>query len=254
MIAVLAPLFVGDLAPYRDVLALADDPQPSRPIRDWLAPEALERVLQAYGAPRTADERRGVASEWSKDYLQRLLPPVLAATLVLGHRLPVGLEAVELVLDDAGKPLAFKLPDAGEPWPAVSGDAAADPFHRFAPLIDEHLRPFVAALSAHSRLSPRVFWSNAANYLEWMVGAIGARVPGADVADAQAMLERRHRVDGRDNPLFRPVRYESDGEGAAARTRRRRRVCCVRYLVPETPLCTNCPLATVPRTGGDQRT
>jgi ferric iron reductase protein FhuF len=110
MIEVLKPLFVGELAPYRDVLVLADDPRPSRPVADWLAPTRFEQVLSTYGAPRNADERRGLASEWSKDYLSRLLPPVVAAILVMGHCLPLALTSIELVLGDAGEPLAFNLP------------------------------------------------------------------------------------------------------------------------------------------------
>jgi len=246
MIEVLKPLFVGELAPYRDVLVLADDPRPSRPVADWLAPAVFEQVLSRYGSPRSADERRGLASEWSKDYLSRLLPPVVAATLVMGHRLPLALTSVELILGDAGEPLGFKLPAAGSPWPPVLPDQAGDPFRRFAPLIDDHLAPMVAALSSYSRLSPRVFWSNAANYVEWMASAIAARMPGTRVDDARAMLELRQRIDGRDNPLYRPVRYRTEGEGIAAKTHRQRRVCCVRYLVPGRTLCANCPLSVMP--------
>lgn len=246
MIEILAPLFVGELAPYRDVLVLADDPRPSRPVRDWLAPAAFEHVLETYGAPRSEDARRGLASEWSKDYLLRLLPPVMAATLVLGHRLPLALSSMELVLSEAGKPLAFKLPHAGDVWSPSTPKDADDPFRRFAPLIDDHLQPLVDALSCHSRLSPRVFWSNAANYVEWLIVAIASRMPDAQVTDARAMLELRQRIDGRDNPFYRAVRYRTDGEGDAATARRQRRVCCVRYLVPDTPLCANCPLAVIP--------
>jgi ferric iron reductase protein FhuF len=112
--------------------------------------------------------------------------------------------------------------------------------------MDDHLDPLVAALSGYSRLSPRVFWSNAANYVEWMVSAIASRMPAARVDDARAMLELRQRVDGRDNPLYRPVRYRTEGEGRAAITRRQRRVCCVRYLVPDRSLCANCPLSVLP--------
>ena len=242
MIEVLKPLFVGELAPYRDVLVLADDPRPSRPVADWLAPAAFEQVLYTYGAPRSADERRGLESEWSKDYLSRLLPPVVAAILVMGHCLPLALTSTELILGDAGEPLAFKLPTAGSPFAPAEPGAADDPFRRFAPLIDDHLEPLVASLSRYSRLSPRVFWSNAANYVEWMVSAIASRMPDTRVDDARAMLELRQRVDGRDNPLYRPVRYLTEGEGSGTATRRQRRVCCVRYLVPDRPLCANCPL------------
>jgi ferric iron reductase protein FhuF len=246
MIPALAPLFVGDLAPYCDALALMDDPRPARRVGDWLAPASFADVLHTYGAPQTDDAARGLTSEWSKDYLLRLLPPVMAATLLSNHRLPLSLASVDLVLDDGGKPLAFKLPHAGETWPAAEPGGVDDPFRRFAPLIDDHLLPLVAALAAHSRLAPRVFWSNAANYVEWLVGAIASRMPMANVADARAMLTCRHRPDGRENPFFQPVRYRTDG---AATVRRQRRVCCVRYLVPDTPLCGNCPLTAVPARG-----
>ncbi|HDZ38600.1 MAG TPA: hypothetical protein ENH62_09990 [Marinobacter sp.] len=51
-------------------------------------------------------------------------------------------------------------------------------------------------------------------------------------------------MDGRRNPLFQPVNYliATTGEGHD----RRRRLCCIRYLIPELDYCSNCPLIRKP--------
>ena len=46
MIAALAPLFFGEFASYRDVLATFDDPRPSLPVRQLLQTTQLDEVLQ----------------------------------------------------------------------------------------------------------------------------------------------------------------------------------------------------------------
>lgn len=244
MIAALAPLFVGDLASYRDALVTMDDVRPSVPLRRLLERAEFDRVLQVYGAAYEDGDRRAVASEWSKRYFIRLLPPVLAADLLLNHSLPLDIHAMEVVLGRQGEPLAFKLPSAGGSCTPLPGD----PFSRFSVLLDDHLAPLIQAWGKHARLSPRVFWSNAANYVEWLLSRIGTQVAIPPMDDARAMLAWRQRIDGRPNPLYKPVRYRQleARAGVPAREWRQRRVCCVRYLLPDKGLCTNCPLLGEP--------
>ncbi|MGP1615398.1 MAG: siderophore-iron reductase FhuF [Pollutimonas bauzanensis] len=235
MIAALAPLFVGDFTHYRDALVLRDDARPSIPLRDLQKHEGFERVLREYGVDYPDGDRRALASEWSKLYFIRLLPPVLAAAIMLDRRLSLDVDRIEIVLGARAEPLAFKLPDAGD----VCVPTLGDPFAAFVPLLDHHLEPMINAWARHSKLSPRVFWSNAGNYFEWLVNALTARASADQVAPARAILASPHRPDGRPNRLFRPLRYIDQDVNTPWR---QRRVCCVRYLLPGMALCANCPL------------
>ncbi|WP_092160080.1 (2Fe-2S)-binding protein [Bosea sp. CRIB-10] len=64
---------------------------------------------------------------------------------------------------------------------------------------------------------------------------VGARPP---VADALTLMAARRLPDGRPNRLFDPVRYPEYKDGPT----RLRRVCCIRYLIPELGYCSTCPL------------
>ncbi|WP_336493113.1 siderophore-iron reductase FhuF, partial [Methylobacterium nigriterrae] len=84
----------------------------------------------------------------------------------------------------------------------------------------------VDGLAACARLAPRVLWSNAASLYAWIVAEIAhdPSVPAAVVAGAEAVMLRHHWPDGRRNPLHAPPRTAGE---------RRRRVCCLRYLLPQ---------------------
>lgn len=263
MIAALAPLFVGPLADWRDALVLTSGGRPVVPLARLMDddPGELARCIASFERDCPQGDPRALASEWSKRYFVRLLPPVLAATLLLDYRLPLRAAEIDLVMDEEGAPFAFKLPGAGSCTMPPSGGALA----RLAPLIDDHLTPIIAALSAYSRLSPRVFWSNAGNYVEAVVRVLADRANGG-VGSAQAavvldVVNQACRPDGRVNPFFNTVRYRAlsdapssdshDGDDlgmprALDRRWRQRRVCCVRYLLPDRPLCGNCPLLSAP--------
>ncbi|MDF3937100.1 siderophore-iron reductase FhuF [Pseudomonas citronellolis] len=244
MIPALAPLFFGAFASYRDALVTHADPRPGVPARLLLQGDHLEDLLQRFDPPHRGQDRRALASQWSKWYLVRLIPPVVAAALVLGRRLPLDFERVEVVLDAQGLPQSFKLPGEGEPF-ATPPD---DPFERFAELLDAHLQPFVEQLCAQVKISPKVIWSNAGNYFEWFIGEM-ARVPLplALLADGQALLQAERRPDGRRNPLFQPIRYLPVAEELRADGLwRQRRVCCIRYRLGCIGHCDNCPLIDEP--------
>ena len=110
MIAALAPLYFGEFASYREVLVTRDDPRPSIPVRTLLERERLDSVLRRFDPPHADGDRRALASQWSKWYLVRIIPPAVAAALVLGRTLPLDFDDVEVVLDAQGIPEAFKLP------------------------------------------------------------------------------------------------------------------------------------------------
>jgi ferric iron reductase protein FhuF len=243
MIAALAPLYVGEFASYRDVLTTRDDARPSIPASALLQPARLDAILHRYDPLHQQQDRRALASQWSKYYLVRLIPPVAAASLVLGRRLPLAFEDVDVVLDEQGLPQAFKLPNEGDPFV----DPPSDPFQRFGELIDAHLQPFILGLASEVRLSPKVLWSNAGNYLEWFLGEMAKALPGVTLTHGHELLTSERRPDGRRNPLFRPVRYVEVSPALRPNGLwRQRRVCCIRYRLEHFEHCDNCPLLDQP--------
>jgi ferric iron reductase protein FhuF len=236
MIPALAPLFIADFAHYQDVLVLEDDPRPAVPLRTLLTPEVFSSVLDRFGAQYPGSDRRGLASVWSKYYFIKLIPPVVAASLMLDHRLPLRFEQLQVMLDEQGMPLGFKLPDPGQCW----APAPTDAFQRFDELIEGHLRPFIDTVATLTRLSPKVLWSNAGNYFEWLLGVLASAMPQADLSQGHDLLNTPTLQDGRRNPLYHPVRYIKVAGHAALK--RQRRVCCIRYRVGGLAVCENCPL------------
>ncbi|MDC6378627.1 siderophore-iron reductase FhuF [Pseudomonas graminis] len=237
MIPALAPLFIADFQHYRNVLVLPDDPRPGVPLRTILTGDGLSDVLTRFGSAYPPSDPRGLASLWSKHYLIKLIPPVVAASLILNHRLPLHLDHLQLILDDNALPAAFKLPHSGQQWLP----APVDSFERFDDLLEQHLRPFIDAIARHVHLSPKVLWSNAGNYFEWLLGVLANAMPHADVRHGHQLLNARHLSDGRRNPLYQPVRYINlDGQD---KPKRERRVCCIRYRVDGLDYCSNCPLS-----------
>jgi ferric iron reductase protein FhuF len=240
MIPAFAKLFSGDLAVYADRFVLAHERPPACPGTDLADPERLAMLLARFGARRyPGGDRRAVASLWAKQHFATLLPPFLAIALLAEHEIDIGLDTIGCSFSDEGVTQSIHLADAGRPA------QPSEPFRRFLPLIDGHLTPVIAALAATSGVSRKVLWSNAGNMFDFIVRrierAIGTRPP---VADALALMAAKRLPDDRPNPLYDPVRYPG-GEGPA----RLRRVCCIRYLIPELGYCSTCPLPQArPRT------
>ncbi|MBD1555142.1 siderophore-iron reductase FhuF [Pseudomonas typographi] len=244
MIDVLAPLFRGDFEAYRDVLVLADDPRPAASYDTLLAPRAFGDLQGRFGQRYSGDDRRALVSLWAKHYIVKLLPPVMGATLLLRWRLPLSLADTALVLDEGLLPQAFRLVGKGEPFAAD----VSDPFELFSGLLDDHLQPLFQAMASQVKLSPKVLWSNAGNYFENLLNLMAkAGMPAERLAPGRSLLETKARPDGTRNPLFQPVQYlPITDEHGQPTLRRERKVCCVRYLLPELELCGNCPLKVKP--------
>lgn len=234
MIPAFAQLFSGDLAVYGDRFALASELVPSSPGSDLVDPERLAELLARFGNLRyPGGDRRAVASLWAKQHFATLLPPFLAIALLAGHEVDVSIDTIGCIFSDEGVTQSIHLRDAGKPT------ASADAFQRFLPLMDEHLVPVITALAAVSGVSRKVLWSNAGNMFDFIVRRV-EQVVGARpaVADALTLMATRRLPDDKPNPLFDPVRYPDDGDGL----KRVRRVCCIRYLIPDLGYCSTCPL------------
>lgn len=232
MIAELAPLFAGPLAPYAEVLR-TDADAAARPGSDLTDPPFLTDQMRLFAQRFAQPERRAVASLWLKHHVSAVLTPVLAANLLLGRQMPVALEEIGFIPGPEGIAQALVLPHAGT---AVS---RTDPFSRFEPLLEGHIAPLVKAAARTGGLSPKVLWGNVGNWFDVLAGE--AHAMGAEGAsDARALLEQERAPHGTRNPLFAAVRHTAEG--------RKRKVCCLRTLIPDQDLCDTCPLPDPVRT------
>lgn len=230
----LARLYVGPLQ-HLAPPAIAPMTHEGMPAHELLDPARLAALLERFGAQYDHGDRRAVASLWSKWHFSVLAAHGLAANLLLERDLPLSLDALHLQQSAEGQTTGLVLRHAGRPL------AAFDPSARFTTLLDGHLAPLIEALAAVSGASPKVFWSNAGNYVEYFAGALAEHpMAGPDAGEpAKALMTRRTLPDGRRNPLYHPVRYVENDNGTP---RRVRRLCCIRYLIDELGVCGNCPL------------
>lgn len=196
----------------------------------------LTPLLERFSLQYSRGDRRAVASLWSKWHFSSVISAALAANLLLERDLPLGLDDLHLELTPEGQTRRLWLHHAGKPL------ASQNAFTRFSTLIEGHLTPLIMTLAKLSGASPKVFWSNAGNYFEHFTEALQTHpLAEANVAEpARELMATRHLPDGCRNPLYQPVRYLQDTSGT--KTGRRRRLCCIRYLMPELGYCGNCPL------------
>ncbi|WP_454856420.1 siderophore-iron reductase FhuF [Rhizobium binxianense] len=238
MIPSLAPLFSGELEALGDHLVLADDERAHLPCSALLEMDRIKALLQRFGENYPEPEPRAVASQWSKWYFSRLVTPALAANIVMNRKLPVRFGETNVILSEDGRATAFRLRDEG------SSFTPADYGERFADLVDGHLAILIAALSGASGLSSKVLWANAGNVFENVIrhcaNMLGEEHAG--VLHGRQLLSERLWRDKRPNRIFEPVRYVPAG----GMTLRKRRVCCIRYLIPSLSLCKTCPLEKRP--------
>lgn len=109
----------------------------------------------------------------------------------------------------------------------------------FEPLIFDHAAPLIETFSRFG-LSPRLLWSNLAVYIEWIVRELGERIDPALGAEGLAILESADWPNGRPNPIHGLLGRTCGDDGDEFT---RRRVCCLRYLLPGMPGCGMiCPL------------
>lgn len=233
-------VFTGALAPYAEALSFSDDGRPGVPCGALLDEDVFDRILVPLEERNPGADRRAVASLWSRWYFSALVVPAVAQNLVLDRRLPLALDEVQLLLhDEEGRPAGFRLRHSGGRAPD------RDPFERFRPLVRGHLEPLVAAVSEHAGLAPHLLWCNAGSYFDWVVRELDSRDEGAGTGTGAATAGRRFLrsrtwPDGRENPLFEPVRRLDGPDGEPVL---QRRICCLRYLLPETEDCgALCPL------------
>lgn len=246
MLPTLTPLFEGPFATLHDRVLLPYQ-APARPVspagivpaRELFTAEGLDAILARYGAvhatpERRPPDRRAVISQWSKYFLSQAIYVPVAANLLLDRQLPLALDELGLMLDAEGLVERLVVPHEG------TAIVAADAESRLRPLLNALLAPAITAMAAHTGIAPRALWSNAGHYYEYLIGQLQVSAKtSAGVAEGARLMTLRSFADGTRNPLYQPIRYVDEGAG---QPRRLRRVCCVRYRLPELGYCGNCPL------------
>lgn len=226
-----AARFPEALAWYRGKFVLPGDGQEVVSGSDLLDGGA-DRLIARFAALYPDSDRRALVSMWTQWHFGALVIPATLATLLCDLDLPLELERIAIVPQEAGLTSAIVIPDEGT---AHAGGA-----ERFARLFDGHVAPLIAQLAGRFRVSPRLLWANAAAIFEWTLQQLPAELadPRA-LAAARLRLERRLEPDGRRNPMFEAVRYPVEsGEPV-----RRRKLCCLRYLLAGVDDCGSlCPL------------
>lgn len=172
--------------------------------------------------------------------MEALLPPLVAAATLLHHRLPAAAGEMAVSLDGNGQPALFHVTSLGTPMPG------ADAQQRHGPLLEQHLAPLFARLSALAGVPQKILWGNASRLIDNLLREAAA-LPAADrvVADRAALLEQVHWPDGSRQPLYARARTVRPGPQRECVTLHRQ--CCLYYLLPGEGFCGRCPLDPIYR-------
>jgi ferric iron reductase protein FhuF len=259
MIAFLQPYFREEWRVYAESVQLAPSRAGERSAGALLQdPDRLGDALARHRRHWSDADPRAVASAWAMRYLWALLPPVVAAASGACRPLPMAADAMRLELDDTGAPVRFLVADLGD---AKDGDPAStagsigthsadapvhppsDVWHRYGPLVWDHLRLLADALFLASRLPRKTVWGGAVRYLEAVLKAMETHGAAPHAAhDRQQLLHEPAwgpACQERDNPLCLPTRV-SRGDGPVMTLHRE---CCLYHLLPTAQYCAACPLA-----------
>lgn len=225
----LAALFPGELAWCAERMRPKSVLTEAEALPVFFAEGGYERAIATFAALYPQADRRSVVSMWSMYYFAGLTLPCLAAAFCSGHLLPVDFERTSLAHDANGLPRSFGL--AGDPVPITDETAGG----WFRPLFANHLRPAVDVIIRKGWISANLAWCNVASYVDYGVETACARpdLPASVRARALALIHDRTAPDGLPNPLVGAIRRVEE-EGL---TLRRRKVCCLRYMLPGVESC-----------------
>lgn len=178
-------------------------------------------------------DARAVHSIWMKWYLNAFLPPMLLADVLLAREPSIALDRVGFIVADDGRIAAVAIDGEGE------DTTNADPFDRFESLIFDHFEPLIEIWSGRTDVTRRVYWSNVGNTFEAMLRRI-EKVSGVSprLEQVRCLLAAPFWPDGRVNPIHDAVYDVADGSEIV----RRRRVCCLQYMLPDRRFCKACPI------------
>ncbi|NVK34511.1 MAG: siderophore-iron reductase FhuF [Rhodobacteraceae bacterium] len=203
-------------------------------------PATLKGLLDQYASTLfDKDDFRSVVSYWSQWYFGFCLPPLFLLANVGDCEIPSDLSDLRVVLDDYGQPQRFILTTQN----AQKLSCESTPFGQMERLFSEHLAPLVFSFSARTGVSAKVFWMNIAVILDYIQDVFLGQGP----MNLKAVTESRTLPSGNRNPLYGPYRP------ASSEATRTRRVCCLRYALPNVTRCPDCALQPA-HVGHRQRT
>ncbi len=211
---------------------LCDELTDAVPLRDFFLSGAFSDALATYAAVHGGTDRRAVASMWSLYYFSALSIPYIVARRLGEQALPVAFDRMTLALAKDGLPRAFGIADEGE-W---NMEADGDVLSMLSPLIKAHLAEVVRHLKAQGGISTRLAWNNAAVYIDYALTATEQHRP-ARASDwiGRPLFDHTTLPDGSANPFLGCLSHEQEeGETVC-----RRKICCLRYLLPGIPSCGN---------------
>lgn len=222
----LSRAFAGEHAWCADKLLLSEDLADGVPLPAFFRDGGFARAIDRYAEISGGSDRRAVISMWTLYYFSGLSIPYLIARRLAGQSLPVGFEDMTIALSENGLPRAFGVMHRGR----TDDEGDDDCFGAVGPLIETHLGKAVATLKEHG-ISPRLCWNNAAVYIDYTLRLTNiATEPG--LADLPLFV-RGCLPDGGMNPFCGSIRHvEEEGECVT-----RRKVCCLRYMLPGVPSC-----------------
>ena len=228
LLSALGAAMAGDLSRFVPGLAGPTDPRPAWPAARLLDGAMMDGIMGLFAGKVERADPRAVVSVWSLSYFTAVLPPLLSAIILLDRLPAIALDEVAFIVAPDLRVQALKV--------AVEAPGAGNGQDRFGPLVWSHLAPVIELIAARSPVTRRVLWSNAGHVFEAFLRMLDPAAAGRPaMAEARSLLATPLWPAGARNPLFNPVTYQGET--------RIRRVCCMRYLIPEWKLCSICPLS-----------
>jgi len=202
-----------------------------RDFRDGAVVLALiDRYLERFPGA----DRRAALSLWTLYYFSHLVISPLLFWLRERRIMAMAMGDTRLCIDGlTGAPAAFLVATEGE----IRTDSTV--FDAMRNAIRDHAEPVIEAMAATGKVSPKLLWNNLAVYADWAIREFGASDEVLRHA-AHELITCQAWPDGWKNPMAGQLRRETDSDGACFT---RRKICCLRYLVPGVPGCGMiCPL------------
>ncbi|WP_438753491.1 siderophore-iron reductase FhuF [Pararhizobium sp. O133] len=208
-------------------MMLANELDDGVPLEDFFLSGGFSAALDTYAAAHGGTDRRAIASMWSLYYFSILTIPYIVARRA-EQVLPISPAEMTIALAEDGLPRALGLSGEGD-W---SEDAEGNLPAYVMPLVKQHLPTVVGRLKALGGIAPKLAWNNAAVYIDYAFNATERSAEGSTWA-SRPLFDQPRLPDGSDNPFHGCLRHEADGEQTVCR----RKVCCLRYLLPGIPSC-----------------
>jgi len=225
----LKAVFAGEHAWCGEKMMLSSELDDAVPLDEFFRSGGFSAALDTYAATHGGTDRRAVASMWSLYYFSILTIPYIVARRA-DHALPVAAQNMTIALAEDGLPRALGLARVGDWSEGEDGDLLSF----VVPLISQHLAEVVAQLKAQGGMAPKLAWNNAAVYIDYAFNATERERAGdGDAWASRPLFSAPHLPDGSANPFLGCLRHEIEGGETVCR----RKVCCLRYLLPGIPSC-----------------